>query len=350
MFLLGLLSVLVHTASTATSVPAQYIYSPDNVASVQQTNGCKVSRWTGMDAGGMAGYPWCTTIECEDGEEYKDAGISLHGHVRFYLRSGSMTVNNYTIDIIGGAYWIDAGARAEVSIRGSVYILGAAFALVDLPATVFTSSYKANSSRAYDVRDAIANGGNGTNGASVGHDPHICNGTTNAKDITWSKYSVVDPPSIAVLNCAPDGTEVPLYGKSNFTSYVWFHSHPQGAVYLPYSGEICFQTDSLDCIQPGYPRWTSANLYYIEFFRKIREENTQADELVKLAGMEGCEYPVTFGVTNFDPDDDAGKPNFDDVPENVRPSPNMWGTFPSLTVRNTVVQSAITVVKEVDEL
>lgn len=97
-------------------------------------------------------------------------------------------------------------------------------------------------------------------------------------------------------------------------------------------------------------RWTSANLYYIEFFRKIREENTQADELVKLAGMEGCEYPVTFGVTNFDPDDDAGKPNFDDVPENVRPSPNMWGTFPSLTVRNTVVQSAITVVKEVDEL
>lgn len=121
MFLLGLLSVLVHTASTATSVPAQYIYSPDNVASVQQTNGCKVSRWTGMDAGGMAGYPWCTTIECEDGEEYKDAGISLHGHVRFYLRSGSMTVNNYTIDIIGGAYWIDAGARAEVTPPVSVH-------------------------------------------------------------------------------------------------------------------------------------------------------------------------------------------------------------------------------------
>jgi len=258
-----------------------------------------------------------------------------------------MTVNKYTIDIIGGAYWVDAGAHAEVSVSGSVYILGSVYALAKIPESVFTSSRLANTTRAYDVRDAIVNGGNGTNGASVGHDPHICNGTTNAKDITWSKYSVVDPPSIAVLNCAPEGTEVPLYGKnSNFSSYVWYHSHPQGAVYMPYSGSICFQTDHLECISPGMPRWVSANLYYIEFFSPTKVVNKQADELVRLAGMTGCQYPVTFGVTNFDPDDDAGKPNFDTIPANVREQPNPWGYFDTMTVRNTVVQSAVTVVDE----
>ena len=155
---------------------------------------------------------------------------------------------------------------------------------------------------------------------------------------------MVEPPSIAVLNCAPEGLEVPLYGKNSpFTSFVWYHAHPQGAVYLPYSGSICFQTDSLACIEPGEPRWTSANLYYIEFFKKIKQKNEAASRLVSLAGMTDCEYPITFGVTNFDPDDSAGQPNFVDVPENAK-GPNPWGTFPTLTVRNTVVQSAVTIV------
>lgn len=154
---------------------------------------------------------------------------------------------------------------------------------------------------------------------------------------------MVEPPSIAVLNCAPEGSEVPIYGnQSDFTSYVWYHAHPQGAVYLPYSGSICFQTDDLLCVEPGTARWTSANLYYIEFFKKIRTTISEADKLVRLAGMSDCEFPVTFGVTNFDPEDGAGQPNFVDVPDNAVGKDIPWGTFETMTVRNTITQSAIT--------
>jgi len=93
-------------------------------------------------------------------------------------------------------------------------------------------------------------------------------------------------------------------------------------------------------------RWTSANLYYIEFFKKIKEPVPDADELVHLAGMSHCEFPVTFGVTNFDPADSAGQPNFVDIPENAAGKNIPWGIFKTMTVRNTVVQSAITQVKD----
>ena len=332
----------VSTAITPTNVPIQFIYAKEKALLSETINGCTKTQWPGMDAGGMAGYPWMTTIECEEGSEYLDQGSNLHGHVRFYLYKGSMEVNGHTLDLIGSAYWADAGSDVRLRVNGSVYVIGAHFALTKGAGAFFTSSYNASKSRAYDVWDALAHGGNGTNGAALHHDPHIRNGTTNAKDITWGKHSVVEPPSIAVLNCAPEGLEVPLYGKySPYSSYVWYHSHPQGAVYLPYSGQICFQTDSLACIEPGVPRWTSANLYYIEFFKKVKTVNRQADELVRLAGMQDCEFPVTFGVTNFDPDDVAGQPNFVDIPENAK-GRNPWGTFPSLTVRNTIVESAIT--------
>jgi hypothetical protein len=271
-----------------------------------KTHGCTLTQWKGMDVGGMAGFPWMSTVECEEGAEYHAAGVNLHGHLRIYLYQGAMEVNNHTIDIIGGAYWVDAGRRLEVTIRGSAYIVGAHFSLAEVPEAFFSSSYNASSERAYDVRDALAHDGNGTNGAAIQHDPHICNGTTNAKDITWSKHSVVDPPSIAVLNCAPEGQDVPIYGTgSGFNSYVWYHTHPQGAVYLPYSGGclpsfkfefksesgvslflrfvwaggICFQTDSLACIEPGTARWTSPNLFYIEFFKKLNTtENHQVGQ------------------------------------------------------------------------
>lgn len=340
--------------SGPTRVPTQYLYTHDK-ATTTYKNGCTIRSWGGMDPDGMAGYPWCTTVECDPGATFQDAGVNLHGHIRFYLRGGHMNINGRDLDVIGSAYWLNAGAHAQVSISGAVYIVGAAYALVKVDPAIFSSSYRAKESHVYDVRDAIANGvdptrtpyrwANGTNGANVGHDPHICNGTTNAADITWSKHSLVDPPSIAVLNCAREGTPVPLYGThSNFTSYVWYHIHPQGAVYLPYSGSICFQTDQLLCIEPGVARWTSPNLYYIEFFKRIQEDNRQADELVSMAGLTGCEHPVTFGVTNFDPDDQAGQPNFDDFPANARPQPNPWGTFDVMTVRNTVVQSTVTMV------
>jgi len=373
-------------AQTPTQVPIQHFYTKEKAVLTQIIDGCTKRQWKGkssilasslslsiapvwlltvsciktryarlkrfspcylvrpgMDAGGMAGYPWMSTIECAEGSEYVDHGSNLHGHVRFYLYKGKMEVNNKTLDLIGSAYWVDGGSEVNLRVSGSVYVIGAHFDLQKgVPGSFFTSSYNASSERAYDVWDALSNGGNGTDGAALHPDPHIRNGTTNAKDIVWGKHSVVEPPSIAVLNCAPEGLEVPLYGShSPYSSYVWYHSHPQGAVYLPYSGAICFQTDTIACIEPGEPRWTSANLYYIEFFKKIKTVHPQADELVRLAGMTDCEYPVTFGVTNFDPDDVAGQPNFLDVPENAK-GRIPWGTFPSLTVRNTIVQSAIT--------
>ena len=109
------LSVTVLSASRSpTVVPAQHIYGPDNVATVENSNGCNISRWTGMDVSGMNGYPWCTTISCDTTEEFEDFGVNLQGHIRLFLMSGSMVINNYTIDIIGGAYWIDAGTHAKV--------------------------------------------------------------------------------------------------------------------------------------------------------------------------------------------------------------------------------------------
>ena len=125
--------------------------------------------------------------------------------------------------------------------------------------------------RLYDVHDAV--NPNNKVGAGNHHDPHICNGTTNARDLTWgSSVSHVDPPSIAVLNChldvarettrkhqydahltTVDGkTDVSVgskhHGKGSTGSYVWFHFHPQGAVYLPYTGRICFETSKSLCV------------------------------------------------------------------------------------------------------
>lgn len=56
--------------------------------------------------------------------------------------------------------------------------------------------------------------------------------------------------------------------------------------------------------------------------------------------------PVLFGVTNFDPANAAGQPNFDDVPANgIRGK--KFGVFKTMTVRTTtVVSKAIEIVDE----
>ena len=132
---------------------------------------------------------------------------------------------------MGSSFWANAGADVDVTITGLAYVVGARFALdARRPATHFSTSYRAPVVRKYDTQDAVGN----TSNASNVHDIHINNGSTNARDMLWpATASHVDPPSIVVLNCAP--TE----------SYVWSHSHPQGALYLPFTGKICFETDTV---------------------------------------------------------------------------------------------------------
>ena len=224
---------------------------------------------------------------------------------------------------------MNENSYVELIISGGsfVYVVGADFSLQN--ETNFThrlSSFDGDATeRYYFGYDAIA----GTDLASQGHDSHIGNGTTNARDLVFSKgESLIDPPSITVLNCAPENE-----------SFVWYHTHPAGAMYIPYTGQICFDTDVSQCISgpAGEARWVSPNLFYMERFVQIAETNKHALKIVDLAfagnedGDETCNYPVVFGVTNFDPDDAEGQPNFDDSPNGL----NTWGVFKSLIVRTT---------------
>ena len=72
------------------------------------------------------------------------------------------------------------------------------------------------------------------------------------------------------------------------------------------------------------------------------------------AGLRDCPSPITFAVTNFDPDDDVGKPNFVDIPEVTTacgggaecPAPNRIGTFGPLSVRTTTVRPSVVTVTD----
>ena len=85
-------------------------------------------------------------------------------------------------------------------------------------------------------------------------DRHINNGTANANNLVWLTGTRVDPSSLLVVNCEDN-------------SWVDYHIHTGGAVYLSLAGSICFHTDSVRCILPGEARWTSPNLFYYESFR-----------------------------------------------------------------------------------
>ena len=355
------LALLLLVLTSALGVPPQYFYSKATATVAEDAGGCILSSWKGTDADGMAGYPWITTVDCPAGgnASYTAEGTLATGHAQAFLARGSIAYANATadggsggsgsgggygkeevIDVMGSALWMNVGARVRVRVEGFVYIVGAAWALspdAAQPPTFFGSSYAAPAVRAYRARDAAPNAdppASSTAAAANHHDPHINNGTTNARDLTWNSLTLVDPPSIAVMNCAPQA------------SYVWFHFHPAGSVYMPYAGRICFLTDEKLCVEPGEARWTSPNLYYYETFEKIEAPNAEADALVKLAfpadNATACVHPVVFGVTNFDPKVSAGQPNFVDIPENAVVG-KKWGTFKQMTVRSTtVVSKAVT--------
>jgi len=134
LLILGVIaSVLGTSKANVVDVPSQFLYTTDKAINTKNINGCTLTQWGGMDMGGMAGYPWMSTIVCEDGKSFKDSGVNLHGHLRFYLYRGSMEVNKHTIDVIGGAYWVDMGKQVQLEVTGSVYVVGAHFNLVDVP-------------------------------------------------------------------------------------------------------------------------------------------------------------------------------------------------------------------------
>jgi len=236
---------------------------------------------------------------------------------------------------MGESFWVAVGAHADLEIAGNAYIAGAKFELdPSLREDEFTSAFSGPKFRPYSLADAVANRHN----ASLQHDPHICNGSSPSKDFVFgSRYGHVDPPSVTVLNCAPSSTP-----EGNF---VWSHFHPFGALYLPLSGEICFATKDVVCASPGIARWTSANLQYYEYFRKINETNSGADAVRDIAGVPAaqCQYPNVFAVTNFDGfGGRPGVPNFDDWPSNSHHNHlalgiGPWGVFRKMTVQATKV-------------
>jgi len=335
------LGFLVTALARKGGVPVQYVYDSPKVSSVQHYgDGCAVSSWDGMDSDGMAGPPWVSYVNCSSGNPFKAKGVAVNGDFQIWLHVGMLTLNGEMLAHPGESVWIASGAIAHLEIAGAAYIAGAKFELdASAHSAVFTSAYAGVQSRSYAYDDAV----NFRRNSSLQHDDHIMNGSSPSKDFVFLSRTGVDPPSVAVLNCGA--------GSSPQTNFVWSHFHPFGALYLPLSGDICFATDDVVCASPGQARWTSANLQYYEYFRKINVTNPAADAVRAMANVSAaeCEYPNLFAVTNFDGGHvPAGVPNFGDWPENAHSNPlaldlGPWGVFPRMTVQATkmVVKTAI---------
>lgn len=317
-------------------VPAQFFYDDSTVDEARVADGgCALRLWNrGLDDYGIAGPPNVATIDCGPNATFARAGVAVRGHLHFYLRHGRAAFDGAALVVMGDAFWLDDGAFVDMAVEANtfLYVVGGQFALAphkNASSTV-SSAYRAPRKRAYLASDALA----GANGGSVGPDRHIGNGSTPSLDVVFSKGpSGVDPPVITVINCA--------YDVDPALSYVWYHLHPAGATYLPFTGEICFWTDAERCASPGTPRWTAPNLFYYESFAPSADAPSAAAAaaLVRAAyGANGtaaaeCARPIVFGVTNFDPDDGAGQPDFDSAPDGY----GRWGVWDAMTVRSTTI-------------
>jgi hypothetical protein len=133
-------------------VPSQYFYPPED-GIVTEKDGCKVTQFEGMDADGVAGYPWVTYIDCPEGSMFTDSGINENGHVRFYLRHGKMSVNNEELSITGEAFWAVERTSLNVTVSGYAFIIGAKYGLTQGTPAVFSNSYGAPQVRTYKTSD-----------------------------------------------------------------------------------------------------------------------------------------------------------------------------------------------------
>ena len=78
--------------------------------------------------------------------------------------------------------------------------------------------------------------------------------------------------------------------------------------------------------------------YYEKFYARPAEPSAAAaadlvGRVLDASAAANCTHPIVFGVTNFDPDDAAGQPNFADAPA----GPATWGLFDTMTVRSTTI-------------
>jgi hypothetical protein len=299
-----------------------------------------------MDPFGMAGFPHATRILCKRGSNYSVRGVaSGSGGLHFWLVEGELTFNGEAKRLIGSSFWASEGAFVDLTVRGMVFVIGAPLLLDDsIQEYVFTSSYSAPKTRSYDLEDARAHRSN----AALMHDHHINNGTSNSMDFIFGSPDGVTPPVVTVLNCAN--------GSEPATNFVWSHFHPFGAVYVPFSGNICFSSDKTRCSEPGEIRWTSSLLQYYEWFVKPVRASGPADAVRELAGVSptGCERPVVFGVTNFDgPAGRPGVPNFDDWPREAHGKTSSagigpWGFFDTMVIRSTTVVTKSVTLRKAD--
>lgn len=297
--------------SIPVAVPYQFFFSSTSISRQFVMGGCEVKEWKGMDPLGVAGYPWVTSIECiSPGAVFEYRTVLRNGPVQMYLREGFLNANNDSFSYMADSFWAQEGSIINVTLKGAAYVVGGQFikakASDSMVAAQITTSYQGPVFRAYHVKEA-----------NLVHDIHINEGnltTGIAKDLMWSSWTNIDPPSITVLNC------------QRGQSHVADHFHPEGAMYIPFTGRICFQTETNDCIEAGEVRWTSALLRYYETFEPINSTNANAQRMLTAVGADSlCDFPTVFAVNNFDPDKSAGQPNFVDIPKKY------------MTVRTTTV-------------
>jgi len=306
-----LITVALLVTNSVAQHPLEYFYTADTVTSSYSLGGgCMLDGWEGVDAEGLTGHPWVTHIKCEDGG-YKLGGVNYGGPVQIWVERGSLLVGEQELDMIGSSAWLNTGAEVSLEVReqSSVWVVGAELHMREgaPPHFVnFGNGITPPAVRHYHALDFLAGL------AENVQDTHINNGTADARNLVWLSKTRVDPSSILVMNCMAD-------------SWVDYHIHAGGALYLSFSGNICFHTDKKRCITEGEARWTSPNLFYYETFSSLDEPNPGSLELSTIMGMD-CESPILFAVTNFDPSSPMGVPIFIDQPCVMPDGPdNRWG-------------------------
>jgi len=295
----------------STSEPLEYFYTENTQSGVQWLEGgCLKRYWEGTDPDGLTGHPWVSNILCDGTSSYSTRGVNYGGALQVYVERGVLEANNEVLDVIGSSIWLNVGSEVSLDVKtgSSVWSVGAPLSVVEREQVHFVDygDQTPPTHRHYHALDFLQGL------AENVHDTHINNGSANANNLVWLTQSRVDPSSVVVVNCED-------------SSWVDYHLHTGGALYLPFAGSICFHTDQIRCIQSGEARWTSPNLFYYESFKHDSEPNQDSLALSLLMGMD-CVTPLVFAVTNFDPSSPLGVPNFTELPCVMPSGPqHRWG-------------------------
>jgi len=322
----GILTFLLHIC---VGQHLQFFYTKETETSrVTLDGGCIRRDWDGIDPEGVQGQPWVSRLECEEGQEAKLDGVVRGGSIQLWLEAGSLTSENgRRLEVVGSSAWYNRGAILQLSLgeNSRVWAVGAPLQALEggkVPEHVYWFPGPGNTPprhRFYDTLDFLD--GAATNAG----DRNINNGSANARNIIWKTTTRVDPSSILIVDCEPE------------TSWVDFHIHPYGAVYMPLAGDICFKTNKVDCITTGEARWTSPNLFYMEHFYPPVKVNEDWLAVAVELGMY-CYSPMVFAVTNLDITSPMGDSIFDD-PHSPCVMPNgpdnRWGYCETVTTWST---------------